>query len=218
MWVRLKTIQNIDRQGKMHVYHPGDWVDVGKQTAMLWMARGDAEIPSYRKEQFKQGEAGVIIQGAETVTPYEAHFEQTKLGLTLITGDPYIAFDKTMIWNPKATLRAELIGAGFSFLNTWEIAMPLYSYDELAVHIGSEAARERTRAVIHDLRVPVYDVRLIFVKHCETTQRLFGKWLDEKETGDDDRLTFMRAFYMTKPLCLALPLSWTNERIYSDVA
>ncbi len=216
MWVRLKTIQNIDRHGKNIIYHPGDWVDVGKQTALLWLSRGDAEIPSYRKEQFKQGEAGVIIRGVEDATSFQPRFDQSKLNLTLITGEPYIAFDKTMIWHPNVTLRPELIGAGFSFLDTWEIAAPLYSYDELAVHIGNEVERERTKAVIHDLRTPVYDTRLIFVKHCETTQRLFKLWLDENESGDDERLTFMRAYYMIKPLMLALPVTWHDERAYAD--
>jgi hypothetical protein len=218
MWVRLKTIQHIERQGKMVTYHPGDWVDLGKQQAMLLMSRGDAEIPSYRKEQFRQGEAGVIIRGVKDVTPWQTRFEQSKLNLTLIIGDPYIAFDKTMIYSPQATLRPELIGAGFSFLDTWEIAMPLYSYDELAVHIGSEAAQARTKLVIHDLRVPVLDTRLIFVRLCENTQRLFKLWLDENESGDDERLTFMRAYYEVKPLCLHLPVTWHTEHAYSDAA
>ncbi len=218
MWVRLKTIQHIERQGKNITYHPGDWVDLGKQQAMLLMSRNDAEIPSYRKEQFKQGEAGVIIRGVSDVTPFQTRFDQSKLNLTLIMGDPYIAFDKTMIYSPEATLRPELIGAGFSFLDTWEIAMPLYSYDELAVHIGDEKAQARTKAVVHDLRIPLFDTRLIFVKHCETTQRLFKLWLDENESGDDERLCFMRAYYMVKPLMLALPISWHDPRAYSEAA
>lgn len=218
MWVRLKTIQHIERQGKMVTYHPGDWIDLGKQAAMLLMSRNDAEIPSYRKEQFRQGEAGVVIRGVADVTPFQTRFDQSKVNLTLITGDPYIAFDKTMIYSPAATLRPELIGAGFSFLDTWEIAMPLYSYDELAVHIGSEAAQSRTRLVIHDLRVPLYDTRLIFVRLCENTQRLFTLWLDENESGDDERLTFMRAFYEIKPLMLALPVTWHDEHAYGNAA
>lgn len=217
MWIRLKSNKIIDRAGKNHTYHVGDWVDVGKQTALLWMAQGDAEIPSYRKEQFKQGEAGVLIRNAEKIDPYQDRFDQTKLGLTLIVSEsPYVAFDKTLIWHPKALLRSELIGAGFGFLDTWEIAMPLYSYDELAIHIGGEADRAKTKAVIRDLRVPVYDTRLIYVKHCENTQRLFTAWLDECEGGGDERLAFMRAFYQIKPLMLALPITWHTPRAYAE--
>lgn len=217
MWIRLKTIQHIDRQGVNHTYHPGDWIDVGKQTALLWMARGDAEIPSFRRETVITGEAGVVIN-AETITSFEDKFTQTKLALTLTNGVPRMAFIKTLCWNPAAHLRTELIGAGFGFLETWEIAMPLYSYDELAVHIAQGAAMERTKAVLRDLRIPVYDTRIIFVKHCENTQRLFDAWNKELESGDDDRLCFMRAYYTVKPLMLALPITWHTEHAYSDAA
>src|SRR5512139_1774113 len=118
MWVRLKTIQHVDRNGKNVTYHPGDWIDVGKQTAMLWLSRGDAEIPSYKRETFVTGDAGVVINAA-TVEPFTAQFNLTKLNLTLLTGEPYIAFNKTMCWSPAVPLRPELVGAGFAFLDTW---------------------------------------------------------------------------------------------------
>jgi hypothetical protein len=145
-------------------------------------------------------------------------FNATKLNLSLIAGDPYIAFERTLCWNPKALLRMELIGAGFGFLNAWEIAAPLYSYDELAVHIGSDEARARTQAVMRDLRVPVIDTRLLYVRHCENTKRLFDQWAVENETGDDERLTFMRAFYAVKPLALMLPVTWHTPAAYSEAA
>lgn len=215
MWIRLKAIQNIDRNGKNYVYHPGDWVDVGKQTALLWMARGDAEIPSYKRDTIITGEIGVVIN-AETITPFEPQFGLTKLKLLMVTGSPHIAFNKTMCWNPNAHLRPELVGAGFSFLDTWEIAMPIWSYDELAVHIGSNEDQEKTKKVIRDLRVPVYDTRLIFVRHCENTVNLFEKWLNALDDGGDERLAFMRAYYEVKPLMLALPITWHTERAYAD--
>src|SRR5512137_909441 len=100
MWIRLKSIQNIDRNGKNYIYRAGDWVDVGKQTAMLWMARGDAEIPSFKRDTVITGEIGVVID-AETITPYEPSFNLTKLKLIMATGTPHIAFNKTMCWNPS---------------------------------------------------------------------------------------------------------------------
>ncbi len=217
MWVRLKVIKVIDRSGKNHTYHPGDWVDVGKQTALLWMSSGDADIPSFRREKFMVGEAGVVVVGVENTTPFEDRFGLTKLTLSLIGSEtPYIAFNKTMCWNTKVPLRVELVAAGFSFLDTWEIAAPIYSYDELAIHVEGDAARARTQKVIRDLRVPMYDTRLFFIRHCENTQRLFAAWQTENETGDDDRLTFLRAYYAVKPLMLALPVTWVNERVYAE--
>jgi hypothetical protein len=216
MWVRLKSVQHIERNGHLVTYHAGDWIDVGKQTALLWLSRGDAEIPSYQRDSLHAGEAGVVIN-APMVTPFEQQFGLTKLAITLIVGEPYLAFNKTMCWNPAVPLRPELIGAGFAFLETWEMAAPLYSYDELAIHMGTDDDRAVTKDVIHDLRVPVVDTRLLFVRTCENTTRLFTLWSSERERGSDIRLAFMRAWYQVKPLALYLPVTWHSPRAFADV-
>jgi hypothetical protein len=213
MWVRLKSLQRIDKQGKPRDYHPGDWVDVGKQTAQLWISRGDAEIPSFTKHTGAQLSGSGVVVRSDTLAQYQAMFDGLKIGLSVIAEVvPHVAFDRTLIWHPKETLRLELIVPGFGFLDTWEIAAPLYSYGELAATLGTDAARVRTKAIIRDLRVPVYDTRLMFVKRCENTDRLFEQWGKECESCDDERLTFMRAFYQIKPLMLALPVTWTNPQ------
>jgi hypothetical protein len=213
MWVRLKSLVRIDKAGKPRDYYPGDWIEVGKQTAQLWISRGDAEIPSFSKGAGAQlSGSGVVVRAAASAQ-YQAMFDGLKIGLSMISESvPHVAFDRTLIWHPKARLRLELIVPGFGFLDTWEIACPLYSYDELAIHFGNDDSRARTKAVIRDLRVPVYDTRLIFVRRCENTDRLFEQWGKENESGDDERLTFMRAFYQIKPLMLALPVTWTNPQ------
>ena len=43
MWVRLRVRKNIQVQGKMKSFAPGDWVEVGKQTALEWIAKDEAE-------------------------------------------------------------------------------------------------------------------------------------------------------------------------------
>jgi hypothetical protein len=218
MWVRLKSLQRIDKQGKPRDYHPGDWVDVGKQTAQLWISWGDAEIPSFTRGTGAQlSGSGVLVRGGE-LTQYQAMFDGLKIGLSVMVDEiPHVAFERTLIWNPKVALRLELIVPGFNFLETWEIAAPLYSYDELAAKIGGDEARARTKAVIRDLRVPVYDTRLMFVRRCENTDRLFEAWAKEREGGDDERLSFMRAFYQVKPLMLALPVTWHSPHYGADV-
>lgn len=216
MWVRLKSIQRIDKQGRPRDYHPGDWVDVGKQTALLWISQGTAEVPSFtRGGGVMLSGSGVVVR-APSATQYQSIFDGLKIGLSVVADGPRVAFDKTLIWHPKAKLRTELIVPGFNFLETWEIACPLYSYDELAAHIGNDAARERTKAVIRDLRVPVYDTRLIFARRCENVDRLFAAWDKESASGDDERLTFMRAFYQVKPLMLALPVTWHSPQYGSE--
>ena len=213
MWVRLKSLMRIDKQGKPRDYHPGDWVDVGKQTAQLWISRGDAEIPSFTKHVGTQMSGSGVVVRARDSALYQQTFDGLKIGLSILADEtPHVAFDRTLIWHPKVHLRLEMIVPGFNFLDTWEIACPLYSYDELAAHFGSDEARARTKAAIRDLRVPVYDTRLMFVKRCEATDLLFEAWGKERQGGDDERLSFMRAFYRVKPLMLALPVTWTNPQ------
>lgn len=219
MWIRLKSIQRVDRQGRLMTYHPGDWIDVGKQMANLWLSRGEAEIPTFKRHTAIIGDAGVVIRAA-VAEPFQAQFNMTQLELVLTVGEPNIAFGKTLIWNPKTQLRTELISAGFGMLETWEIAVPLYSYDELAVHIGSEEDRKRTKAIIRDLRVPVFHTGLMFVRDCENTQKLFDAWTEENGVAgeSDERLSFMRAYYKVKPLMLALPATWHDQALYADAA
>jgi hypothetical protein len=46
--------------------------------------------------------------------------------------------------------------------------------------------------------------------------RTFAVWSEEFGRDSDERLAFMRAYYKVKPLMLALPINWVNERAYAD--
>ena len=46
VWVKLKTIQHVEVQGKIKSYNPGDWVHVGRQTAERWIAQNWAWRPN----------------------------------------------------------------------------------------------------------------------------------------------------------------------------
>jgi len=104
-----------------------------------------------------------------------------------------------------------MIPVGVSLLDKWQVAAPLWDYEKLACHVANEPAREATKAIIHDLRVPLYDTSLIFVKRCGDTERLIEAW-DWSADGDEDRLAFLRALYEVKPLILALPITWTGKQ------
>jgi hypothetical protein len=107
-------------------------------------------------------------------------------------------------------VRPDLFQAGFNLLARWQAAAPLWSYTELACHVGSEADREATKAVIRELRVPLYDTRVLFVRRCDDTRRLIELWLAECKRGDA-RLAFLRAMYQVKPVLCALPAQWTGR-------
>ncbi len=98
-----------------------------------------------------------------------------------------------------------LLARGFGFLTTWEAAAPVWSYETLAADVATGDERKATEALIGDLRVPLYETGLLFVRRCENSERLLNLW---REEGGDERLAFLRALYQVKPLFLALPRSW----------
>jgi hypothetical protein len=102
-----------------------------------------------------------------------------------------------------------LLPRGFDFLARWEAAAPVWSYETLAADVATGPERERTQALVGDLRVPLYETGLLFVRDCEGGRALLKAW--QAEDGEP-RLAFLRALYRVKPLFLALPRSWLVGR------
>jgi hypothetical protein len=203
VWVKLKSIQFVERQGKLERHNPGDWVHVGRQTAERWIAQGLATRPN-GKIDIPAG-AGVWLRGL--AVPGCQVLES--LPFVEDDGSNCLPYPRTMVWNPALGCRTELLSVGFRLLERWQMAAPLLSYEQLACHIGSDEDRVRTQAVIRDLRVPVYDTRLMFIRRCAETMELVKRWLEDDE--GDERLSFLRALYAVKPVICALPTSWMRS-------
>lgn len=218
MWVQLRSIQHIEENGRQMTRHPGDWVNVGKQTALLWIQRGEAVLP----EKTKYGDfelasgSGLLIISDEPETPDNPNPNRKPLEpfarqIEISVGARCLPWERNVLWTPSFGLRLELVPVGLMLLETWQIAVPLWDYKQLASQVGSHEDREKTRAVIHDLRVPLYDTRLMFVRACKECELLFNRWEQEMKAGGDERLAFARALYKTPMLILALPMTWTFQ-------
>lgn len=208
MWIQLTSNKHISVNGATRRYQKGDWVEVGRQTAMEWVAAGEAIIPNTKRNGLLLAGSGIGLWGGATNPPNLPDMEITHLDTLSL---PY---HLTCLWQGGVKLRVERVTVGFGLLNTWQIAAPLWNYDQLAQDVGKPDAQGRTKAIIRELRVPLYDVRLIFVKRCPETEQLMDVWNKERETGDHDQLTFLRAVYQVKPLILALPMEWSQEGLY----
>lgn len=215
MWVQLKSVQYIEVAGKLATYHPGDWVNVGRQQAELWVRSGLACVPSENgsEQAMIAGNAGAIIVVAETdkFERAERVLEPYKERLKILEGAPLPIFKRTMIWETSLKFRRELVPVGLNLLDKWQIAIPLCNYNTLACHIGDEEEREQTKAVIRDLRVPLYETRLMFVRQCPEIEKLLKLWQTDVKDGCNERLSFLRALYVTKPYILALPTVWWDN-------
>lgn len=207
-WVQLTTIQQLEKNGSMETYHPGDWVSVNKQTAQLWLARGDAcepQVKAFMPTLAAGGNSGIITRDESKVrdvmrdTPFE--IEQLD--------EPKLLYEKTIVYDPELVVRPVFFAIGLGLLDTWELAAPLYDYKVLAGNAGTDGERERTLEVIGDLRVPMWDIRLMFVRRCEATEKLFADWREEQ--GENRMLAFLRALYRNPLLALALPITWQGR-------
>jgi hypothetical protein len=208
VWIQLNSTKTIERNGKPHTYRAGQRIAVERHDAMTWVARGDAILLESITGDIPRNAGIVAVQGQQDITRIVRALDaETKI----VQGPQRLEFSRTLIWDSSARLRPDYINIGFNLLSHWQVAVPLWSYTELAFHIGTEADRERTRAVIRDLRVPVFDTRLVFVQRCDDTIRLMDAWMQEREGGGDDKLAFHRAFYKVKPVLCALPMSWTGR-------
>lgn len=217
MWVQLRCIKRIERQGKQRNYYPGDWVDIGKQLALRWIAQGDAWIPDLKIDAFiNEYDSGVLVTSHHKVGA--AILGDFASQISIEYGDPHLPWTYTLIWNPQQVLRRELVPIGFHLLETWQVACPLLSYEKLANTVGSKGDQQRTKDIIHDLRVPLYNPNLIFVKRCDDTQYWIDCWLEESIDSTCQELALLRAIYRSRPLILALPATWGDPKMRGNEA
>ena len=189
-------------QGKLQPYAPGDWVQVGKHTAREMIAAGDAVDPfeRLRATDRPQGDVGVMLFGQGG---------QPSLGELPVCHDGVweVRWTRTLFLDRGAPIVSHLIPAGFALLERWELAVPMWDYVHLAAHEGTDEEREWAQSIIHDLRVPLYDTRMVFARRCQAVERLLEMW---HEYGGS-RLAFLVALYRARPLVRALPCTWTGH-------
>jgi len=176
---------------------------------LRWIAEGVAISPRPLTELLPAG-AGVWVDSASARQPYMAQLSEAGLECQDWNGSAQPPYPRTLFLRGDVPVRLTLLPVGYQLLDRWEMVVPLYSYDTLASQIGSETDRERTKAVIRDLRVPVYDPRLMFLRRCRNVEALMGQWVQELREGGDEKLAFMRAMYRVKPQLCAVPASWTD--------
>lgn len=214
MHVKLLKMKRVQEKGRMITRYAGDWVNVGRATALSWIAAGEAETYDPEIMAASVGyTAGMLYRGAMPAHIKEILVDKHHAMKTELLADgsfPHLPYSETLFWDTSAPLRTELIPLGFHQLGTWQAAIPLYSLDVLACDMGSEADRARTQEAILDLRVPVFDTRLMYVARCKQTRDLFTLWREEAADGGDERLAFMRAVWWVKPVICALPITWTE--------
>ena len=208
MWIQLTQAKYIDDKGKQHKANAGDWVEVGKQTALLWLSDGSATLPRDEDFQHLSGTDAIIVTSDKELCvkalPVYPDMQIRETMQPELHGERNAWIDLSTPWN----VRQELIPVGFSLLDTWQMAVPLMDYKILAQHLGDTDERRLTEKVVRDLRCLCYDPKFIFSRNDPDCQRVFKLWGEGKYTP----MAFLRAVYTVKPFILALPTTWTAGR------
>lgn len=204
-WFQATAIIHLEKHGATKTLLPGDWGMTTRGHARQLLAAGQARIlsPGILRDVQELTDCAIYLRGT-VLDSVKSRMAVQYPGVPILSwsGFPSAEVGRFLLWDMSAPLRQELIVVGLGLLSKWQIACPLLSYDTLAQNIGTEAERIETRAIIHDLRVPVYNPKVIFCRQGEETRRLFELWKDGSELG------FLRALYQARALTLALPPSW----------
>ena len=210
VWVQALRACLYGQPGDEETAYPGDWFRADRADAKRWMAEGRVDIPDARKKAVVQEltDCGVSLRGEDFAVAANMLCGQFP-GLEISVGKE-LTHPRCLLWDAGAELRTELIPIGLGLLRTWHVAVPLLDYDTLARDIGDGDDRRLTQETIRDLRVPVYDTRIIFARKCRGTDALFAAWGEEREWGVDERLAFLRALHRVVPLVNALPPTWVK--------
>jgi len=154
------------------------------------------------------GGCGILTMGRSIRISSSAR----RLGLQLQQGREWApAWERTLFVSGGYTVPWDLLPSGFHFLRRWDAAAPLWRYGVLAKDVGTPAERKRTKKVTLDLRIPLCEPGLLFIRSSEAGRALLERWRAECQQGSDERLAFLRALHIVKPKFCALPRSWLAE-------
>ncbi len=113
--------------------------------------------------------------------------------------------------SPGISVSQDDIETGFRWLKSWDVLMPLLSYEKLAEEFGSTEELLYTGSIVKDLRQMVYDERVLFVRRGSSADELLSARNEETCEDVDCPLPMLRAVWRVKPLLLALPTVWVQE-------
>jgi len=218
-WITLKVPKQIRKGGVSTMHYPGDSVEVGRQTALEWVLKGFAEDP-FGQVGVPLGMADIEARGDEYGVRVrgEVGVDLTCLGASVPQvsyGPPALPYKYTLIWQPGAKVDPKMARYGFlrvlerpNSAVSWEVAASLVSLNLLANSVGNVGDQEKTLKLVGDLRLPVYESRLVWMRRCPAALKVVDAWVKELDAGAGEFHAFLRALYTNQALLCTIPSSW----------
>lgn len=113
---------------------------------------------------------------------------------------------RVAIIDGRVPLDTILLHQGFKWLDHWEIIAPFRPYGELAMDLVEGKTKKQVELLgLGDLRVPVFDPRLVFMRTNPRTEKVWKSYNALKEEGWNPRVAFLAAIWEHKPYVKPLP-------------
>ncbi len=213
-WVKAVRAIKRERDGVRETFQPGDWLQVQPRDLLRYQAEGKIQTPSeILKATFDFSHAGILRLCKAPILPLG------DFGISQEAGDfPELPWKYTLI-TARLAVNAQNAALGFLRIeaqegwDAFEMAAQLKSGYPLAESAGTPEERALTLATLGDLRIPMYDTSLLWVRRTEATLDLIGAWTEELRHGADRDHAFLRALYTRRVLLATLPPEWVGAEM-----
>jgi len=196
-------------------FQPGDWFECRNQELMqLLQSKSIRTSAEVIRAEIIGSDAGVLaLTGAEAPEGVERYGMALKRNTRIS-----LPWARTLILRRDAAPSAETAALGMMRLDdseypAWEMVARLESFQRLARDVGTPEEQALTLAALGDLRLPVYDAGMIWVRRTPTTEEVIQLWRAEIEQGHDPQHAFLRAVYSRPVALCTLPADWMGSWI-----
>lgn len=213
-WVRAtKPLSRHALTGAYVTYQPGDWFEVKNQELRQLLERGMIDTtPQVIRAEYDFSDALLLVRDGDAK---HAPRGLGEYGIRVVeTHALTLDAERVVFYKPGARGTALTIALGLARLEArpqelnWEMVAMLRDHRLLARDVGTQGERDRTLTVVGDLRLPVYDAGVVWVRRTPATEEVIQLWQEELDAGADETHAFLRAIYTRRVLLCTLPANW----------
>lgn len=219
--VKVTGIINATESPDGKAKHPGDWIEIkNRQMLAKWVADGKVEVPHFMQAQAAAAifndDCAALVRCDPKAKISLGVFSDYASAINIVKSKKlHLPAKHNLIWLPRFPLTKPQLIIGFSLISAdrkgydaWDMAAMMLPDSMLAGAVGSAQDRKRTKEVIGDLRLPVYNTGAIWVKRSKKTEAIISAMQDELDGGAGDEHAFLRAVYDTPIKLCTLPATW----------
>lgn len=216
-WVQARqVVTRTTEAGQRVTYQPGDWFECRNAELLRLQAEGKIlTAPDILRATFDFTRAEILWRGAPAILGVLGAYGIAER-VARDPADLRLEREYTLIAQPGAITAPTTAALGFLRVeardgyDAWDGAGCLMDGQPLARDYGSAVEQARTLAAAGDLRLPLYDTGLLWLRRTPATDELIAAWAAELADAADPAHAFARALYTRRVLWFTLPPRWVG--------